>query len=250
MKNIVFITAIPGAKTADGLDNMDYKQYCLNTWQYWCDKNNVDLILLEDSIEDPSEKSATWQRYYVFDVLENSDIEYDQIAMVDLDTMIKWDTPNFFELADNKLSAVKDNEVVEWTYNSKNGYQHMFPNVKFDWWDYVNAGFMVVNSKHKKLFKNIIKFYHNNKEQLLDLQYNTLIKGSDQTPFNYLIRQMGCDINYLPKIYNMTSLHRKGILDGGLFIEIGNIWHFNGFDKKQRVEIMKYTWEYIRGNYE
>ena len=85
---------------------------------------------------------------------------------------------------------------------------------------------------------------------LADLQYNTLRKGSDQTPFNYLIRQMGCDINYLPKIYNMTSLHRKGILDAGLFIEIGNIWHFNGFDKESRVVLMKQTWENIRGNYE
>ena len=250
MNNVVFITAIPGAKTADGLDSMDYKEYCLNTWKYWCDKHNVDLILLDEAIEDANEMSATWQRYYVFDVLENSDIEYDQVAMVDLDTMIKWDTPNFFNLTDNKLSVVKDNEVVEWTYNSKNGYQHMFPDVEFDWWDYVNAGFIIVNHKHKKLFKNIIKFYHKNKEHLLDLQYNKLRKGSDQTPFNYMIRKMGCEIKYLPKIYNMTSLHKKGILDGGLFVEIGNIWHFNGFKKEDRVLIMRNTWEHIRGNYE
>ena len=249
-KNVVFITAIPNAKTADGLDKMEYKDYCLNTWKYWCDKNDVDLVLLDEEIEDANEMSATWQRYYVFDVLENSGIEYNQVAMVDLDTMIKWDTPNFFELTNNELSAVKDNEVVEWTYNSKNGYQHMFPNVDFNWWDYVNAGFIIVNHKHKKMFKKIIDFYHTNKEHLLDLQYNKLRKGSDQTPFNYMIRKMGCKITYLPKIYNMTSLHRKGILEGGLFIEIGNIWHFNGFDKESRVVLMKQTWENIRGNYE
>lgn len=249
MSDIVFITAIKGAKTADGLDSMNYREYCLNTWKYWCDKNNIDLILLEDAIEDPSEMSATWQRYYLFDILKNSNIEYNQVAMVDLDTMIKWDTPNFFELTDNKLSAVKDNEVVEWTYNSKNGYQHMFPDVKFDWWDYINAGFLVVNKSHKKLFSSMIDFYHSNKDHLLDLQYNKLRKGSDQTPFNYMVRKLGYEINYLPKIYNMTGLHRKGILDGGLFIEIGNIWHFNGFNKEERLDIMKQSWEIIHENY-
>ena len=146
----------------------------------------------------------------LFDILENSDVKYDQIAMVDLDTMIKWNTPNFFELTNNELSAIKDNEVVEWTYNSKNGYQHMFPDVEFDWWDYVNAGFVVVNKKHRDLFKSMIDFYHKHKKHLLDLQYNELKKGSDQTPFNYMIRKMNYNINYLPKIYNMTSIHRKG----------------------------------------
>ena len=58
-----------------------------------------------------------------------------------------------------------------------------------------------------------------------------------------MIRKMGCKITYLPKIYNMTSLHRKGILEGGLFIEIGNIWPFNGFDKESSVVWMKQTWE-------
>ena len=47
----------------------------------------------------------------------------------------------------------------------------------------------------------------------------------------------------------MTSLHRKGILDGGLFIEIGNIWHFNGFDKESRVNIMRDTWKLIEEKY-
>jgi len=47
----------------------------------------------------------------------------------------------------------------------------------------------------------------------------------------------------------MTGLHRKGILDGGLFIEIGNIWHFNGFNKEERLDIMKQSWEIIHENY-
>jgi hypothetical protein len=113
----------------------------------------------------------------------------------------------------------------------------------------VNAGFIIVNKSHKELFKNMIEFYHKNKVHLLDLQYNTLRKGSDQTPLNYMIREMDIEINYLPKIYNMTSLHRKGILNGGLFIEIGNIWHFNGFNKDDRINVMKDTWNIIEKNY-
>ena len=159
-KNVVFITAIPNAKTADGLDKMEYKDYCLNTWKYWCDKNDVDLVLLDEEIEDANEMSATWQRYYVFDVLENSGIEYNQVALVDIDTMIHPNAPNFFDETNGEYAGVNDDLMVEWVHNSITGYQDMFPDVKFDWTTYMNNGFIVMSPKHKELCKKITDFYY------------------------------------------------------------------------------------------
>ena len=40
------------------------------------------------------------QRWYVWDILENNKLDYERVALVDVDTMIRWDAPNFFDLTD------------------------------------------------------------------------------------------------------------------------------------------------------
>ena len=47
--------------------------------------------------------------------------------------MVKWDTPNFFEMTDHKFSAVVDNDNIGWIQHSIGGYEHMFHPVKLDW---------------------------------------------------------------------------------------------------------------------
>jgi len=247
-KNIVFIPAIENAHTADGHDNMAYKEFALNTWKWWCDKNNVDLFLMSESMTDPNEMSATWQRYWMYDILEHNKIDYDQVLMVDVDTMVRWDAPNFFELNNRELSLVRETWPIEWLYNSVEGYRHMFPDVKFEWPDYVSSGFILSNEKHKELYKSMVDFYLENKEHLLELQYKTLRKGSDITPLNYMIRKLNIKLNKFPNNYHLTSMGRHNILDGS-FIKIGYVWHFNGFEKEQRFDIMKKTWELIQENY-
>ena len=56
----------------------------------------------------------TWQRYYVFDILEANDIDYNQILMVDADTIVHPDCPNFFELTDSKYCGVMNDGCYEW----------------------------------------------------------------------------------------------------------------------------------------
>ena len=73
-KNIVFIPAIQNAPTADGHDDMAYKEFALNTWKWWCDKNDVDLFLMTEPVTDSKEMSATWQRYWMYDVLEHNKV--------------------------------------------------------------------------------------------------------------------------------------------------------------------------------
>lgn len=243
-KNIVFMTAIENAP-----DKLDYKKYCYNTWQYWCNKNDVEMQVITEPLYDVNKMKPTWQRWYVFDLLESNNIDYNQVALIDIDTMIHWDCPNFFEMTNDKFSAIRNDFDVNWVYKSIEGYKHLFPNTDLNWTEYFNCGVIIMNKKHKKLCNDITNFYFENKEELLKLQHETLKKGSDQTPVNYLVKKSEFDLNYLDKRYNMSQMHKLGVLSD-LMWRTGYIWHFNGFSKKQRNIIMKNVWQKIRGNYE
>ena len=244
-KRVVFMTVMDGAP-----DTLDYKEWCFKTWSWWCKKNDVQLFVLDQELQDKTIMKPTWQRWHVFEVLEANGIECDQVALVDIDTMIRWDAPNFFDtIPSDGFGAVVDDSYIEWTHNSIKGYKHLFPTVDFDWTDYFNCGFIVLSKEQKELCKTITDFYYENEEHLRDLQHNTLKKGSDQTPVNYLVRREGHTINYLNKKFNTTHLHMRGVLQGGLFVECGYIWHFNGFEKTLRNNIMRDTWNIIKENY-
>ena len=74
MKNIVFI---PNINLGDGRNN---SYHCsIKSWKYWCDKNDCKLIVWEDLLYPVDYMKITWQRYYLFDILDNNDIDYDQI---------------------------------------------------------------------------------------------------------------------------------------------------------------------------
>ena len=129
----------------------------------------------------------------------------------------------------------------------------IFKDLKLDWEEYFNCGFIVMSKRVKKmLVDHIIKFEEENREKLLHLQ-ETLRKGTDQTPVNYLVqRHLGAfgGSHIMSKKFNLTHLNRKEILQDGSFVDLGYVWHFNGFDKQHRLPIMKDTWELIKSNYE
>lgn len=241
-RNKIVITAIKGEV------DISYKMYCLATWDFWAKKNNADVVLIEDPIPGLQEFKPTWQRWYTLQLLEQNNIEYDQVALVDVDTMIHWNAPNFFEQTNNNLSACVDNDNVGWVIESIRGYNKFFPNVTLDWTSYFNCGMVVINETHKELCSSILKFRMDNNEVLVNLQ-KTLRKGTDQTPVNYLAKYNGLEVNLLNKKWNLTHLNRKELLNNLMFIEAGWIWHFNGFEKDQRYHLMKETWNYIKGNY-
>ena len=225
------------------------EEFCLNTWKYWTKKNNVDLIVFNDPIEDVNHMKPTWQRWYVWELLKENNLEYDKVALVDVDTMISWDRPNFFDLITDEIGVCSDNDNIGWVQQSIYGYKEYFHNVNLDWTDYFNCGFIIMNKSHSNLCGKIINFWLENQENLRILQ-DTLRKGTDQTPVNYIVKKDKTDIIYLNKKYNLTQLNRKEILQDFTFIDCGYIWHFNGFDKNWREPLMRDTWNKIKINYE
>ena len=97
MKNIVFI---PNIDVGNG--RSDNYNYSINSWKQWCDKNNCELIIWEDLVLPVEEMKITWQRYYVLDILEGNKIDYNQVLIVDADTIVHPDCPNFFNETDGK----------------------------------------------------------------------------------------------------------------------------------------------------
>ena len=250
-KNVVFMTAMVNAP-----DRLDYAEWCYKSWQYWCDKNDVELFILEDELRPKGDGTMklpgmkpTWQRWHAMEVLDANGIEYDNVALVDIDTMVHWDCPDFFEASKGEFGAIQDRFFIEWTHNSIQGYQDFWPDIKFDWLTYFNCGFIVLNKKHKEWCKSVTDFYYENEDEIRMRQHETVKKGSDQTPINYMIRNSEHEIEFLDERFNLQQLHLRGILQSDLLWNVGWVWHFNGFEKKERNALMKNVWERVKHNY-
>ena len=239
-QNIVYIVAI----------NWDLQEPAIKSWKYWCDKNNCKFFIIDKPIVNVNYMAPQWQRYYIYDILDKNNIEYDNILYVDADAIVKWDAPNFFDYSNNELGVVKDYASLEWIQNGLNGYKYLFNNIEIDWEDYFCTGFLLSNKKHKSLYNNFIKFYNEYPMEFRTLQSKTLRKGFDQTPFNLFVRQNNIKVQYLPNKFSLGSLNNKGILYNKMFIDLGYIWQFNGVYYNARKQLMINLWNEIKYNYE
>ena len=266
-KNVVWWPAIVNEEHKDKYGDYEYFEYSRKTWEYWCERNDVLFIPFTEPVEkDLFKFRPNWQKaIFVFDELERMGIAYDQIALVDSSFMIRWDTPNFFDMTDRRFTAWRDMDNMRWIYESIQGYEDLFqqmysdPMFKLDQSKYVNSGFMVFNEEHKELFTDFKEDYYNYIDNFIDLQDNTVRKGTEQTPMNYHLQMNNVDVNLdLPLPFKLTHLHRKELFSYNwqlnedktpFFLKYGYNCSFNGIPKEQRTNIMKQTWDMIKDNY-
>jgi len=231
MKNIVFI---PNIDLGNGRNNSYH--YSIKSWKHWCEKNNCELLVWEDLLYPIDYMKITWQRYYVFDILEANDIDYNQILMVDADTIIHPDCPNFFELTDNKYCGVMNEGDYEWVLRSIRGFgDELFEGKRIKPWNYINGGFQILNKTHKDFYKKVIEYYKGNSDKIIDT-IAKLKTATDQTIINFLLVENNIDVKILPDCYNLVDLYRKNLLyldsnhwwtDELHFLEAGWVYHFN-----------------------
>ena len=241
-RNVVFMIELNQGQ------NLNYSEWCYKSWAVWCRRNDVRLVRLRKEITDPAFIQATWQRYWMFRLLEKSGHRFDQVAMVDIDTMIKPDCPNFFLETNGKMGVVLDGCSVNWMQNAINGYKSFFPDVKLHWWEFFFAGYVVVNHRHAGFFDQITTFYLENILSLKDAEIR-LKKGTDITVVNYLAKKYAIELEVLCQRYQLASLAQKNILEKNKFFDLADVWHFNGFAKEQRDKYMKATWGLIEKRY-
>jgi len=261
MKNVIWWIGVKNPDHAEKYGNFEYFEYSKKSWQFWCKRNNCEFVEFSQPVEpDMKEYRINWQKIlFVFDELDRRGIDYNQICLVDSSSIIKWNTPNFFELSDNKFCGVRDADNLNWIYQSIQGYKELFDNFELDITRYISSGFMVFNKSHKTLINGLKQFYIDNKDTFIELQDVKVKKGNDQTPINYWLQKHDVEMQQLPLPFKLTHLHRKDMLQYNwqlkentipYFIKHGYIWFFNGIPKDQRSDLMKQTWNMIKENYD
>jgi len=246
MKNVVFI---PNIDLGNGR-NEPY-EYSIKSWKHFCKKYDCELLVLEDLLVPVESMKVTWQRFYLFDILEQNEIDYDQILMVDADTIVHPDCPNFFNETEHKYCLVHDDGSYDWILRGMEHYsKNVYDGFWFDYTKYGNGGFQIVNEKHRDFFKYMRDFYFENVDKVNTISQTYGI-GVDQTILNFNLNTQKIDKKLLPYKYNMTCMMKKEILtlEDMLFTKVGWVYHFNGIPEKEKNVplLMKKTYEYLYG---
>ena len=243
-----------------GFKYLDVSKKC---WELWCKKN--DVIFFEyNTTSDPDTvgHKVTWQRWFdLFPLLEEAGIDYDKICMIDGSTLVRADTPNFFELVDDGLTAFRSLENLNWVYEGVSGYKGFFNDYDFDIAKYVTCGFQIFGKEHKTFLEDLKEFYYKNYKDIMELQNNVVKRGTDQPVYNYLLQIHNIKVNTnLPKSYMITHLQRFDWFSYNwqlqkdntpFFLKYGYAWAFSGFPNRgDRYNLMQQTWDIIKNQYE
>ena len=218
MKNIVFI---PYIKRENSLGNSGVSKprwdtgydYGISSWRKWCKKNNHDLIIMDELMVPEEEALITWQRWNALEILDHNEVEYDQVLIVDADSIIHPECPDFFKLTNNKFTSQLTDGCYEWVNRAIKEYSQSFFNKKecLKPYEFFQTGFVIINKNHKEFFKKVSEFYWDNKENIIR-SYDTIRTGSDIALLNCLRKEFGVELNILPREYSIMDLTRKNLL--------------------------------------
>jgi hypothetical protein len=163
--------------------------------------------------------------------------------MVDADTIVHPDCPNFFEETENKYCGVKVDGCYEWVVRSIKGFgDELFDGNRIKPWNYINGGFQIINKSHRKFFETMKKYYSENSEKIISV-IDKLKCGTDQTIVNYMLDKENIDVKLLPTCYNLQDMFKKSLLHipghswwpdtlENLW-DSGWIYHFNSIPQNQ-----------------
>ena len=246
-KNLIYMVAIN--HNTSTYKNTEYSGYSINTWEYWCKKNNVDFMLITE--HDNRLGKPVWNKELIYERAK----DYEKIGVVDSDTMIHWNAPNIFDMYDDEFCGVVDDINLRWLTDSLNAYNKFFPNTKIDIDEYINAGVLFFSNQHLPFFEKLLNFYFENQHELDNW---TLGGGKEQTLLNFHLKESNYKRKFLEPSWNLMGLHKKQMFthnwqlnedDTPFFIKYGYILHFTGFGIPDRINLMKQTWDVIGENY-
>ena len=225
--------------------NPNYK-VLVESWERYCKKYNIDLILLEGEKDNTAE--ICFDRWVDFTPKK----QYKRILYVDGDTYVRKETPNLFEEFENnnfKIVAVPD--------QGGSGLYHLnqWKNFNLNWditsLSYFNAGFISfpidLFLKFQKLIPKYKDYYLKNKDMKfhpvgVGVENGIRMDALDQTGVNICIQKeikeltlLQHELNYQPvnhnhpelridkQIYTIDNRKKLNNLD---FLNKGFIFHF------------------------
>lgn len=235
-------------------DHQKYFEVSKQCWQSYCKKHNIDFIVVDKKL--PNVKFCVWHKEFVFDFIGD---KYEKIALVDFDTLVHWDAPNFFNLYDDEFCGVLENESLFWIQNSLNAFRNNFKeleNVKITLSEYINGGILFFHRSHKNFFEKLKEFYITNKSTFDN--WNVPNTGKEQTILNLYLKKENVRKKYLDFRFNTMRLtkndwlHHNWQIEGDktpFFIKYSYIWHFTGCSIEERTGLMTNIWQQTKHLY-
>lgn len=228
MANIIFIVNV---------NKPNYSKYCIESWKVWSKSHDSEVIVLDEPF---SNIEPHWYKVFVFDLLESSNISAERVLVVDNDTIVNPQCPNFFNLVPKEdIGVVLDDVNYDWTIRSTDAYhKHCFSEFyRFDPFLYFNSGFIVLSAHHREVYSKVVEFLTKNYNSLNWVQSNYGV-GRDQTPLNFLLRHY-TQLQYLSKKFNLQGLYSKEIIDPEMLLQMAYVYHFNAMPRDHRNTLMQ-----------
>jgi hypothetical protein len=274
MKRKVLVMAlIPGGirRAPPMRSDLSYAKYSRAAWEWWCRRHDADFVVIDAPPADPAYAAMppTLQRWAVLDRLIEERGENAQALLVDADTMIRWDTPDIFALA-HGFSAVVDAGAPIWIVESVKAFQPLFPETSLVWWDYFNAGLIVLGHPQRRFIRVFLDYCAKNWPQLEKVIVSGNF-GTEQTALNFMVKREKEPLFLLPRPFNfvncfpmpeeLSRLERSAPVDSSAFaakafahprtfdfVGLGYVWHFTNV-VTYRSLVMGETWRRVQGNY-
>jgi hypothetical protein len=262
------MAAIPGViqRGERVRSNTDYKTYSCAAWQWWCARNGCEFALID---QPPDERFAhlppTFQRWLTPLELVGRYGEDVGIAMVDADTMIRWDAPSPFDFTRGGIAGVLDGNA-RWIAKSFRAFGHLFPGVQLEWWEAVNAGVVLCKGQHAARFAEFVQFAADRWAEISEICASDDV-GTDQPLLNLFLRAAGESVQALPTAFNMLHCVNINPFEAVLaayseeekqliyssdslydFVDLSWIWHFTNVVTEREL-VMSETWKRVRSNY-
>lgn len=205
-KNII---VMPDFKQDINQPEPDFVKFCKIGWKKWCEKNNCEFFIIDTPIANFDYIVPQMQKMWSMDIIDKNGIEYDQMAIVDHDTIPTKNCKNFFELTNGKFTAVLDNGFGPQLNRLVRLFKdHFYKEDEFVTWDtYFNSGFIIVNKSHSEVFKKTQEFYFKNKNEFAI--HNKADDLNDQTILNFELSKSNMGLNLLPRSYNVLAWHAQ-----------------------------------------
>ena len=252
--------------------NLDYISSAVATWTWWCARHGIEFIVIDNVDEAESLASAppTVLRWFAPRQLIAQRGPETKIAIVDADTMIRWDTPDFFDIAGDFFAAVRAGHPG-WIARSIGAFQHLFPGVHIQPHEYVNSGVVVLGLGQLPMLDHFCRFYREHQDELETLFVLNDV-GTDQPLLNYALHEHREPVRLLDRRFNFIhcfgyeeAVRREFELGHGpdwqafpekaycnpsafAFIEAAYIWHFTNVVAARKL-VMAETWRRVKHHY-
>jgi len=162
-------------------------------FENYADKIGADLIVLSDAENMPS---PHWIKFAIYEFLKK---DYDRVAFIDADILIRPDAPSLFdEVPEDKFGIFNEGRFTPRAlclYEVQSVYGINLPN--WNNLDYYNTGVMVVSRAHRHIFSPV--------KDLKPLRHSF----GEQTYLNYRIFDTGIEVAELPYKFNSMSIMNR-----------------------------------------